>query len=271
MRCYQVLTGACNTSNKCYAVGSVEGIPFSAYGSGSNIVILAVSFERVQIIPASDDAAVGCIDCSNDTGIIAAAYGRKIVYFEPSPLPLQNTPHKLDYWWVEKFIFGVDFPVHSLEFNRDGTRLLIGGEQIQLWKGNLSYRDSSLGESRNKSKKVSFDVGDESEGSDDSGNNNEGTEILPRWVCAWRSPVFDETVSHLAFSADGSYFASCESDDHLVRVWFEDICLNFVVEEGDHTAKAHSQKCSLSFSYILLGHPAPVTSLSWRATSKYMP
>ena len=77
---------------------------------------------------------------------------------------------KLDYWWVEKFIFGVDFPVHSLEFNRDGTRLLIGGEQIQLWKGNLSYRDSSLGESRNKSKKVSFDVGDESEGSDDSGN-----------------------------------------------------------------------------------------------------
>ena len=61
------------------------------------------------------------------------------------------------------------------------------------------------------------------------GNNNEGTEILPRWVCAWRSPVFDETVSHLAFSADGSYFASCESDDHLVRVWFEDICCEYII------------------------------------------
>lgn len=75
---------------------------FQAYGSGSNIVILAVSFERVQIIPASDDAAVGCIDCSNDTGIIAAAYGRKIVYFEPSPLPLQNTPHvrPTRYWYL---------------------------------------------------------------------------------------------------------------------------------------------------------------------------
>ena len=41
--------------------------------------------------------------------------------------------------------------------------------------------------------------------------------------------MFDETVSHLAFSADGSYFASCESDDHLVRVWFEDICCEYII------------------------------------------
>lgn len=29
MNCHQILSGACNASDRCYAVGSVEGISFT--------------------------------------------------------------------------------------------------------------------------------------------------------------------------------------------------------------------------------------------------
>lgn len=29
MNCHQVLSGACNSGDQCFAVGSVEGIPFT--------------------------------------------------------------------------------------------------------------------------------------------------------------------------------------------------------------------------------------------------
>jgi DmX-like protein len=63
-----------------------------AYAAGCNIVILASTFERVQIIPGANYnyIRISSIDCSTDTGKIAAAYDNQVVIFEPSPL-LQNT------------------------------------------------------------------------------------------------------------------------------------------------------------------------------------
>lgn len=29
MNCHQILSGACNSGDRCFAVGSVEGIPFT--------------------------------------------------------------------------------------------------------------------------------------------------------------------------------------------------------------------------------------------------
>lgn len=29
MNCHQILSGACNAGDRCFAVGSVEGIPFT--------------------------------------------------------------------------------------------------------------------------------------------------------------------------------------------------------------------------------------------------
>jgi hypothetical protein len=95
MKLHQVLTGACNAGDRCFAVGSVEGIPFVTYAAGSNIVVLSVTFERVQIIPGicHQNVQISCIDCSTDTGKIAAAYGNKVKVFEPTPLVHHNSTH----------------------------------------------------------------------------------------------------------------------------------------------------------------------------------
>lgn len=51
-------------------------------------MILASNFERVQIIPGAIHGYVriGSLDCSTDTGKIAAAYGSEVCIFEPTPL-----------------------------------------------------------------------------------------------------------------------------------------------------------------------------------------
>lgn len=61
---------------------------FQAYAAGCNIVILASNFERVQIIPGAIHGyiRISSLDCSTDTGKIAAAYGAEVCIFEPTPL-----------------------------------------------------------------------------------------------------------------------------------------------------------------------------------------
>jgi len=58
-----------------------------AYAAGCNIVILASTFERVQIIPGAihNYIRISCLDCSTDTGKIAAAYENQVCIFEPTP------------------------------------------------------------------------------------------------------------------------------------------------------------------------------------------
>ncbi|GFY48440.1 dmX-like protein 1 [Trichonephila inaurata madagascariensis] len=95
MNRHQVLTGAANAGDHCYSVGSVEGVPFTAYASGCNIVILASNFQRVQIIPGlmHGNVQVGCLDSSTDVGKIAAAYGTEVCIYEPTPLLHQSSSH----------------------------------------------------------------------------------------------------------------------------------------------------------------------------------
>lgn len=66
-----------------------------AYAAGCNIVILASTFERVQIIPGAvhNYVRISCVDCSTDTGKIAAAYDNRICIFEPTPLIYSNSSH----------------------------------------------------------------------------------------------------------------------------------------------------------------------------------
>ena len=80
MKCHQVLTGACNVGDKSFSVGSVEGVTLIAYAAGCNIIILANTFHRVQIIPGicHNNVQITCVDVSNDTGKIAVAYENKV-------------------------------------------------------------------------------------------------------------------------------------------------------------------------------------------------
>ncbi|KPP59167.1 hypothetical protein Z043_122941, partial [Scleropages formosus] len=70
MNLHQVLTGAVNPGDNCFAVGNINEEPFTAYASGCDIVVLGSDFERLQIIPGAKhgNIQVGCVDCSLQGG-----------------------------------------------------------------------------------------------------------------------------------------------------------------------------------------------------------
>lgn len=49
MNCHQILSGACNAGDRCYAVGSVEGISFTVSVSRSSLATRAPLFSYNQI------------------------------------------------------------------------------------------------------------------------------------------------------------------------------------------------------------------------------
>jgi hypothetical protein len=76
---------------------------FQAYAAGCNIVILASTFERVQIIPGAwhNYIRISCVDCSTDTGKIAAAYENQVCIYEPTPLIHNNNTHvRVGCFWL---------------------------------------------------------------------------------------------------------------------------------------------------------------------------
>ncbi|XP_063894834.1 dmX-like protein 2 isoform X4 [Helicoverpa armigera] len=255
MNCHQVLSGACNSGDQCFAVGSVEGIPFTAYAAGCNIVILASNFERVQIIPGAIHGYVriGSLDCSTDTGKIAASYGAEVCIFEPTPLiHTAATTHGLEYRWVQTGKLVADGPITALSWNLEGTRLLTGGKLLQLWHQASLYQDDSQ-----PSSGVTFQIG-----GDKDEKPKQAEEDEPGWICVWQCHTATP-AHHLAFSPDGVLFATSGINDRLVKIWYQNKVL--VQTHNDHSAP------ELNYTFIYVAHPRAVTHLSWRKTSKYMP
>ena len=120
----------------------INAFLFQAYASGCNVVILSPKFERVQIIPGvcHDNIQISCLDCSVDSGKIAAAYANQVVVFEPTPLVPQEDGEDdvsrdgLDYWWVETARMKAECRVATLAWNNEGNRLLTAGDYIQMWQ-----------------------------------------------------------------------------------------------------------------------------------------
>ncbi|KAG9436417.1 dmX-like protein 2 isoform X1 [Apis mellifera carnica] len=288
MNCHQILSGACNAGDRCYAVGSVEGISFTAYAAGCNIVILASNFERVQIIPGAvhNYIRISCLDCSTDTGKIAAAYENQVCIFEPTPLIHSTCSHQLEYRWVQTGSLTTESNISSLSWNLEGTRLLTGGELLQLWHQNITpFQEEHMmkisilrpqeniitGHEENTSNilqdpgTVTFSIGDaESPAPGDSNSGNEPG----AWNCVWKCRT--ATPVHLmSFSPDGTLFATTGFNDRLVKIWFENKQL-FSTRNIDHTNVPQSMGND-SYSFVYVAHPRAVTHLSWRKTSKYMP
>ena len=177
---------------------------FQAYASGCNIVILSPTFHRVQIIPGvcHDNVQISCLDCSSDTGKIAAAYDDKVIIFEPTPLVSNEKSNSkgVDYWWVETARVKAECRVNTLAWNNDATRFLTAGDVLQLWQHEVK---------ENVDSKVSFQVGDEGQHSSQTS-----------WSCLWRTRPAN-SVAFLAYSSDGSLFATAGANDRLVRIWYQ--------------------------------------------------
>uniref|UniRef100_A0A3Q1EFU0 Dmx like 1 n=1 Tax=Acanthochromis polyacanthus TaxID=80966 RepID=A0A3Q1EFU0_9TELE len=245
MNLHQVLTGAVNPGDNCFSVGSVNNVPFTAYASGCDVVILGSDFERLQIIPGAKNGniQVGCVDCSLQGGQIAASYGSIVCVFEP----VQHPDQKDTSLTVSPTHY---FPLKYVILH-PGSTLLTGSSSLQLW----STADGVKDEAKETEKQTEMTIRD----------------ARSAWRCIWESKTAT-SVSLMKFSPDGEFFATAGQDDCLVKVWYSTskwksgVSQLFTPPEPSVTVQGE-----LAFSFVYLAHPRSVTGFSWRKTSKYMP
>ncbi|GAB0086325.1 dmX-like protein 2 [Sergentomyia squamirostris] len=240
-----------------------------AYAAGCNIVILASTFERIQIIPGATHnyIRISALDCSTDTGKIAAAYEDKVCIFEPTPLIHSDVPleHGLEYKWVQTGSLQASSHISSISWNLEGSRLLTGGINLQLWHERVTKADDEQPQT------VTFEIGGDRDPK--TPTNEEESEI--GWECVWKCHTATP-VHHMAFSPDGTLFATSGKSDRLVKVWYENKHLLFPTKSLDSThynniLQSQHLPQELNYGFVYVAHPRAVTHLSWRKTSKYMP
>lgn len=184
--------------------------------------MLASTFERVQIIPGAthNHIRISALDCSTDTGKIAAAYENKVCIFEPTPLihSDQSPTHGLEYRWVQTGTLQACSHISSLSWNLEGTRLLTGGTNIQMWHERMARDDDQNGGGGSAAgypSAVTFEIGDR-----DPRTPPIQAEDPTGWECVWKCQTATP-VHHMAFSPDGTLFATSGKSDRLVKVWYE--------------------------------------------------
>ncbi|TRY93847.1 hypothetical protein DNTS_023768, partial [Danionella cerebrum] len=245
-----VLTGAVNPGDCCYSVGSVHDVPFTAYGSGCDIVILASDFECVQIIPGAQNGniQVGCVECSQQLGRIAASYGNTVCIFEPIASNPNKRHKQLNYQWQKTGQFFLNGITHNLAWDPQGNRILAATERLQLWAPPAN--DTLMEE-------------------EDGQLNDEQAHdmMLSDWKCIWQCKTA-AAVHITQWSPDGEYFATAGKDDCLLKVWYPTTGWKSAVVLPD---VAEKKMPAVHFSFVYLAHPRMVTGFSWRKTSKYMP
>ncbi|XP_023669731.2 dmX-like protein 2 isoform X1 [Paramormyrops kingsleyae] len=248
MHLHQVLTGAVNPGDSCYSVGSVSDIPFTAYGSGCDIVILASDFECVQIIPGAQhgNIQVGCVECSHHLGRIAASYGNTVCIFEPLSTALNKRHRQLNYQWQKTGQFFLNAMTYNLAWDPQGNRILAATECLQLWAPPTS--DTLLEEE------------------DGQVAEEKMHPVLNDWNCVWYCKTA-VPVNIMKWSPDGEYFATAGKDDCLLKVWYPTTAWRSAVVVPDLPDR---KMAAVHFSFVYLAHPRAVAGLSWRKTSKYM-
>uniref|UniRef100_A0A8U8AT60 RAVE complex protein Rav1 C-terminal domain-containing protein n=1 Tax=Geospiza parvula TaxID=87175 RepID=A0A8U8AT60_GEOPR len=202
MHLHQVLTGAVNPGDNGYSVGSVQDTPFTAYGSGCDIVILANDFECVQIIPGAKhgNIQVSCVECSQRQGRIAASYGNAVCIFEPLGINSHKRNCQLKCQWLKTGQFFLSSMTYNLAWDPQGNRLLTATDFLQLWAP------------------PSDDILEEDE-DDDASSQIKDDKVLPvlnDWKCVWQCKTAT-SVHLMSWSPDGEYFATAGKTIHHLK------------------------------------------------------
>eukprot|EP00062_Callorhinchus_milii_P002238 gi/632938237/ref/XP_007904230.1/ PREDICTED: dmX-like protein 2 isoform X2 [Callorhinchus milii] len=250
MHLHQVLTGAVNPGDNCYSVGGVCDIPFTAYASGCDIVILGSDFECVQIIPGAKhgNIQVGCVECSLQQGRIAASYGNTVCIFEPVLIRHNKRKSLLNYQWQKTGQFFLQSIAYNLAWDPQGNQLLTATDRLQLWS--LPSNDIIEEEGCSPEEyKLHPDLND--------------------WKCIWQCKTAIP-IYLMKWSPDGEYFSTAGKDDSLLKVWYLTSGWKSAVVGSEILDKKHTSATE-HFSFVYLAHPRAVTGFSWRKTSKYMP
>jgi WD40 repeat protein len=298
MNRHQVLTGAANNLNHSVSVGSVENNHFTAYGSGYNIVILSSNFDRVQIISGQNfsTSILRCIECTLDTGKIAAVYGSKVFIYEPTPSIKKTALHNIHYKWIQVGFIEINSDIVCISWNNDGTRLLVGCSlgTIQIW----SYDSNTIipneetvipnvtkPTTTSANRPVKFSICPEEEDDPTTSNavhfsvnasstqqktkdNLDSIKSNPIFKKVWEKQLAN-AVKCLKFSPDGSLFASFGENDRLVKVWHEIKPFGQLINSNDELSSKESS--CVEYNCVYLAHPRAITSISWRQISKFMP
>jgi len=248
MRLHQVLTGASNVfeNNVAVAVGTVDGRPFTAYGSGYDVAVLDGDFHRVQVLSEStqdNDCIVRCVTCSDGNGKIAASFGNRIFIYEPDPVSIKSndTNKRLPYRWVKVHNISTQSEVYTISLDKDGKRLLIGSKQLSIWRCFSSASDD-----------VNHSV----------------------WENVW-SRRMPTPIRYLDFSPDGHYFASAGMDDRMIKIWFQASKVSHGKDAGKTSKEQEHEKLMPNephhhrrhheiYNFVYILHPKAVTGFSWR-------
>uniref|UniRef100_A0AAX7U8L6 RAVE complex protein Rav1 C-terminal domain-containing protein n=1 Tax=Astatotilapia calliptera TaxID=8154 RepID=A0AAX7U8L6_ASTCA len=135
MNLHQVLTGAVNPGDNCFSVGSVNNVPFTAYASGCDVVILGSDFERLQIIPGAKhgNIQVGCVDCSLQGGQVR-------------PTKLNCQWQKTGQFVLQSIVRNLAWtasPVNLMKFSPDGEFFATAGQDdclIKVWYSTSKWK-----------------------------------------------------------------------------------------------------------------------------------
>jgi DmX-like protein len=116
--------------------------------------------------------------------------------------------------------------ITSLSWNLEGTRLLTGGTILEMW-----HEKHSKQEEDRESPNVKFEIGP----ADPKTPTTEQEETREdAWECVWKCHTA-APVHHMAFSPDGTLFATSGKSDRLVKVWYENKhCEYFLYHAHDH-------------------------------------
>lgn len=168
----------------------------------------------------------------------------------------RDSKHGLDYWWVKTGQLDLDYRVVGLAWNHEGTRLLSAGESLQMWKF--------------VERKTKFEIGavEEEIDEEEAGSCSiqaGGSARCGNWESIWRVRPPNPVV-FLAFSVDGTLFATASRHDRLVRIWYQNQQLLLA-----NTTFVADELGSETYGFIFVAHPRPVTGFSWRDTSRFMP
>lgn len=131
---------------------------------------------------------------------------------------------------------------------------------------------------------VKFEIGESKETKHTSTSQGDDVSTWENiWSCQTAIPIY-----HMAFSPDGTLFATCGRNDRLVKIWYENKQVLFPAK-APHDAASGSAAGSaagvgvgvgvggpvsagdLNFTYVYIAHPRAVSNIVWRKTSKYMP
>ncbi|KAL5260585.1 hypothetical protein ACHWQZ_G010663 [Mnemiopsis leidyi] len=133
MRSQQVLSGAANNGNNTVARCSFNGVGYTVYCTGCDIVVLDDVFHRVQLITniSGCRSQITAITLCPSTGRIGAVSSHS-VYILSAETTVGDDEYP--YKWHLSYTLSIGSRVACATFNNDGSELIVTGSELLIYR-----------------------------------------------------------------------------------------------------------------------------------------